>query len=526
VDVVVTNPDDQTGTLLRGFTFTSDTASLGLPEMVGGQGQVIEVPINAANLQGLTSATLTVGFDPAVLSIQDASLGNLTPGWSLAVNTNTSGQVTLSMASGGGSVTGAGVLSRLAFAVTGAPGASSDLMLSGVSFNDGAIAVDTANGSLTVADVYSLSGTVGFWNESRPLAGADLLLSGMRLYSGSTDTSGAYSISGVPAGDYSLTASHDSADNGITAYDASLALRHDAGLQALTGNPLQAADVNQNGAVTAQDAYYMLQRAVGLIDLPFQGAGKVWLFEPTERTYAGLAADQTGQDFTAILLGDPSGNWSGGVEPQGAFAAADSEVTSTVIALPHITIPAGEQFEMPVSLHPTVDSIQAVDLELHYDPAVVSAVTVDRGDLGADWQLASNLQTAGVIRVSLAGSTPLTTDGALALLRITLQGVGAGDATGPIQLVRTDLDEGTVSADHVDGAAMVADTFTGDHLSLGGMIEDVEDYVAQSTITLGPTMTIASGASVSLQAGERIAFQPGFRAKAGATLTAKIGPGF
>lgn len=193
--------------------------------------------------------------------------------------------------------------------------------------------IDNAAGRVTTAAfahpaLDSAGADLLYWSHQRPLAGADLLLSATRLYSGSIDSTGASSITGIPAGDYRLTASHGSADNGISAYDASLALRHNAGLHTLTGNPLQVVDVNQDGAV---------------------------------------------------------------------------------------------------------------------------------------------------------------------------------------------------SADHVDGAAMAAYSFTTDDLSLGGMVEGTAHYVARSTITLGPTMTVATGADVSLSAGDRIRMQSGFRVRVGERLTANIG---
>ena len=50
------------------------------------------------------------------------------------------------------------------------------------------------------------------------------------------------------------------------------------------------------------DAFYILQKAVDLITLPFPGAGVVWDFSPPSHSYINLSSDQTGQDFTAVLL--------------------------------------------------------------------------------------------------------------------------------------------------------------------------------------------------------------------------------
>ena len=89
-------------------------------------------------------------------------------------------------------------------------------------------------------------------------------------------------------------------------------------LQAITGEgtALQdmqytAADVDGDGELTSMDASYILRKAVGAITGNFPGSGAEWVF-----SQAGIAvqlgAGQTTADFTGILLGDVSGNWSAG----------------------------------------------------------------------------------------------------------------------------------------------------------------------------------------------------------------------
>ena len=242
------------------------------------------MPVNAANVNGLAAASLTVTFDPAVLRARAATTGSLTPGWSLVANTTTPGQVRLSMASTGGAVAGSGVLAYIEFEVIGAAGTSSALTLTNVSLNDGAIPADTAAGSFAVSAVYSVAGTVRFWNGGAGVPGVALTLAGDRLYAGLSNAAGAYTVSGARADDYTLTPGKSDGANGISAYDASLALQHDAGLITLTGYPFTAGDVNKSGAVTSMDAFYILQKAVDLITLPFPGAGVVWSFAPASRS--------------------------------------------------------------------------------------------------------------------------------------------------------------------------------------------------------------------------------------------------
>ena len=80
-------------------------------------------------------------------------------------------------------------------------------------------------------------------------------------------------------------------------------LQHDAGLITLGAQQRVAGDVNNSGQPTAFDASLILQYAVGLIGLPFPGAGRVWAFDPPSRAYTPLVLDQSGQDFAGILIG-------------------------------------------------------------------------------------------------------------------------------------------------------------------------------------------------------------------------------
>ncbi|MCB0108344.1 MAG: IPT/TIG domain-containing protein, partial [Caldilineaceae bacterium] len=226
VDVRVSNPDGQQGSLLRGFIYTADRAAVGLPDTGGGQQDIVQVPINAASVQGLAAADLTVTFDSDVLTPRTATTGNLTPGWSLGVNTGTAGQVRLSMATTGGTVSGSGVLANLEFEVTGNAGVTTTLHLASLSLNDGAIPADVADGRFTVSLVYAVEGQVHFWQGGAGVSGVALQLVGDRVYAGSSDDQGSFRVGGVREDSYTLTPAKSDEDAGISAYDASLVLQH------------------------------------------------------------------------------------------------------------------------------------------------------------------------------------------------------------------------------------------------------------------------------------------------------------
>jgi hypothetical protein len=405
-DVTVTNPDSQSGTLLRGFTFESDLATLGLPDTAGEQHAIVEVPVNLANVGGLLAADLTITFDGSVLQAQGARTGALIPGWSLYANTNTPGQIRLSMASPGGSVTGSGVLVYLQFEVLGSAGVTSTLHVASASLNDGAIPVQTTDGSFTVSLAYNVAGAVRYWNGGAGVPGVTLSLAGDYVYTGVSDAAGAYSVTGARRDGYVLTPSKSDTANGISAYDASLVLQHAAGLITLAGDAATAADVNRSGLISSMDASYILQRAVGLIGLPFPGAGVVWLFSPTSRSYPDLSADQTGQDFTAVLLGDVSGNWSAG----GAVIAG--------VSAPPVTVRVQNAGDTATVWLDPAAAVYSLELLLTYPAGAAAVLAVEPGPAARGLVLTTNLTAAGQIRIALAGAQPVTQVGALLTIRL------------------------------------------------------------------------------------------------------------
>lgn len=445
VDVTVTNPDGQSGTLLRGFTYESEVAYISLPDTGGGQHDVVQVPINLANVSGLAAASLTVNFDPTVLTGRGASTGSLTPGWSLAANTDTPGQVRLSMASPGGAVSGSGVLAYIEFEVVGSPGVTTTLSLTEVSLNDGAIPVDADDGSFAVSLVYDVAGTVRFWNGGTGVPGVLLALEGERVYTGLSDASGVYTVAGAAAGDYTLTPSKSDDVNGISAYDASLALQHDAGLITLLGHQATAADVNKNGVITSMDAFYILQKAVDLVTLPFPGAGVVWDFDPRSRSYTNLNADLTGQDFTAILLGDVSGNWSI-AGSQGLNTLAQGPVTLTVFGGP--ISPSGLTTATIWLDAPNVP-VYSLDLTLAYSSTRASAVSVQPGSLASAFMSSANLNQPGRVLLALAGALPISGRGELVIL--TFQMTTQSSEGTELIWIRGDVNEGNVPAHLING---------------------------------------------------------------------------
>lgn len=435
VDVAVTNPGGQRATLLRGFTYRGSTAGLGLPDVIADSDSTVEVPVQATAIDGLMAISLTVGYDGSKASLGNVTTGSLTGGWSVISNTVSSGRVQISMANPGAPAQGNGTLALLHFQVTGSPGQTSPLSIVGVSLNDGTIPTTTTAGSLVVDTLSTLAGQVSYWTESRPVPSVAMNLTGANSRSATTDSSGLYSLADVPSGSYTLAPSKSDGvgTDAITSFDASLVLRHSAGAALLSGNAAMAADVDRNGSITPMDASYILRKSVRLIDVPFPGAGRVWDFTPPSRVYAPLSGDQAGQNFTALLLGDVSGNWGSG---QGQAQTRTEAV--------RLTLSVGDRKSLDrylLALTPGATPVYSLDLRLRYPEESGATPVVALGSLAGSFALGSHSPTPGTLFVGLAGAVPLQSSGELLTIR-WVDSSGNPVAGPSVEVVEARINEG------------------------------------------------------------------------------------
>jgi subtilisin family serine protease len=447
VDVRVVNPDNTEATLLNGFRYVDDDAVLSLPTMSADHGEFVDIPISLAQVNGLLAAELTVSFDPAVLQVLAVGTGTLTSGWTVVSNTQTAGQIVLSMA-GAYASSGEGTLAKLHVEVIGAIASQTTLLLSDVLLNDGAIQANLSNGAFAVHGFFTLGGSIQYFQDNRPVSNTSLELVGVGAQSASSDAGGAFSFATVQTGAYTLTPNKEDQITDITAYDASLILQASAGSITLTTNQRLAADVNASGTVSAMDASLILQRAVGLLSGYFPGAGRSWLFSPAERTYPLLNGNLAGQDFTAILIGDVSGDWDGvgdeGGEPESDAGRVTLGGTSVALTLPDVIWPGDGTVEVPLQIARGAADVYSLDLRLTYDASRLTLLDVTPGDPAEGAMLFANTSQPGLVRIALASGSPLSRDGDL--LTLSFQVTDSLATPAALSWQRASVDEGAVVA--------------------------------------------------------------------------------
>lgn len=119
-----------------------------------------------------------------------------------------------------------------------------------------------------------------------------------------TAQDGSYSFSGVPAGNYVLSATITKPWGGVNAADALAALKHFVNMASLTGLKLKAADVDNSGFINAVDALTISKRYVNIVSSFPVGD---WYVAPVNVT---MGASAVTQNLSAICYGDTDASYT------------------------------------------------------------------------------------------------------------------------------------------------------------------------------------------------------------------------
>jgi hypothetical protein len=168
----------------------------------------------------------------------------------------------------------------------------------------------TPPGSITIqAGTFNISGTTSYFSNPSipPVPGVTLTLTGDAGGSTSSDGSGNYTLSSIPAGgNYTVTptnAARTPGSSGIDTVDVIAIQRHFLNIGTpLSGCRLTAADVNNSSVVDTIDVI-AVQRFFLALSTGIANVGK-YQFNPVTRTYSGVVSDQTAQNYNTLIFGD------------------------------------------------------------------------------------------------------------------------------------------------------------------------------------------------------------------------------
>src|SRR5262249_17489645 len=140
------------------------------------------------------------------------------------------------------------------------------------------------------------------------------------------------------AGPYTISASRPNQaapDPAVSTTDATRVLQATAALITLTPCQQIAADATGNGTVSTTDATRILQYVASVSSAPNPNLAGSWKFAPASRTYLTLTTDQTGQNYSGMIIGDVTGN-ANPSGPQGQSVVPQAVIP---VSLPTTTSP-------------------------------------------------------------------------------------------------------------------------------------------------------------------------------------------
>ncbi|HEX8565490.1 MAG TPA: LamG-like jellyroll fold domain-containing protein [Pyrinomonadaceae bacterium] len=168
-------------------------------------------------------------------------------------------------------------------------------------------------------------GTTPAGQPAKFVPGVSIVASGPISRTATTDSTGGYLLNNLnTSGSYTVTPLKTGSVNGITPFDATLILRCvAAGAScALSENQRIAADTNNSNSITPFDATLILRFVAANGQTTATGQTGTWKLIPNLRSYNAMLNSLSGENYTAILVGEVNGNWT---PPTGSFAENDED---------------------------------------------------------------------------------------------------------------------------------------------------------------------------------------------------------
>jgi PKD repeat protein len=114
----------------------------------------------------------------------------------------------------------------------------------------------------------------------------------------------------------------------------------------------------------------------------------------------------------------------------------------------------GQTVDIPINLMITDADLYGADLTLSYDPTHITVTHVGLGTLAGGWSLASNLTIPGVVKIAMAGATPINTNGELIVLSV--DAIGTPGSETALSLTTGALNEGAIPSTLNAGMVRIA----------------------------------------------------------------------
>jgi hypothetical protein len=160
--------------------------------------------------------------------------------------------------------------------------------------------------------------------------------------------------------------------------------------------------------------------------------------------YANVNTSQINQNYTGLLMGDVSGDWTASMMRAADPAVSWLSMDALLVSAPLMDASSGKQVTIPIRIDNLGGtSVSSYQFDIEYDPKVISpeqlAATLE-GTMGSGLTVVSNSPVAGLLKVVVYGAIPVVGDGVYANVRFTVN-ASAGTST-PINITNIRINDG------------------------------------------------------------------------------------
>ncbi len=436
-------------------------------------GNSLAVPIIVTAEKAIGLAQFTIDYDGGVLRFDSATIGPDAPGFTVAeVSTNPPFPPTtpgtdknlIAQISGAGTNSFVGqdkTVLFLNFTAVGNSGDTSPLAsdrncsrtfltttdLQDICGNQ----ISFSDGDAMIIAALTIEGNVSYYSNAGPVENTVLTLRGASQSTQTTNANGHYLFSSVSPGNYTLTPSKNSDHrNAIRGSDALLIMRELAFLENLTPDQRIAADVTQNGNLSPADVVAIL-RFLAFFTSNVAQTGE-WRFSPATASLS-LPPNAT-QDFTAFLLGDPTGDWS-----TTSASLAESAPGDAIIRIGEATMVSEAILNAPVFFDSVAEPMRTLTFSIEYDATSVAFIGLTTAPPLRDYATAINDLETGKIHFATVGLSPVTKAQKVLDLRFRIKSLKKSflkESHTHLRFIRAEVND--QAATWIDGATDIAGT--------------------------------------------------------------------
>ncbi|MGC2238114.1 MAG: DUF5050 domain-containing protein [Pyrinomonadaceae bacterium] len=472
------------GTLTIGgqtFSASQESSQIGVyipTGLTGMRNTTTTIPVKVANNttgRGIISFDFMIEYNSNLLGHLSPSFdqtGTMSSNMTVTVNNTHQGELRVS-GYGTTPLSGSGTLLNLTFTVQNAPASCTSVFFDRFQFNDGVPAATRTNGEFCIEQT-AVTGIVTYANAPAPLGvrNVNMTASGSSNFTATTAADGSYSLDRFIGGNYTVTPSKSGEiNNAISGLDSSQIARYSIGLTQLSETRLLAAEVSGNNLVNSYDAALIAQFAANISN---PGSAGTWKFLPASRSYSNITANLSGQDYSAILMGDVTGNWTppSQLAARGAAQTIQPDANAVAVGLPTLNAARNQTVIVPISVGDvTGRGFIAYDFEISYNPSVlqpdVAAPVNTAGTISSNLSVAANPNTPGRLFVTAYGINEL--QGAGTLLNLRFKVIGQGGQASPLNFERLVFNENPAQSVTQNGQLTVLAP-TSSQVPVGGRI--------------------------------------------------------